>query len=175
MASSIQFSVCFLYIPLVPFLHVSYSLLLALLILLVTYMFNSSSLRLFSLLFCNNLAFYTICYYFSSVIYKNTCPRCSSRQFPYFISHRLPRLSLLNICSNTPVFTYHPIYINLLESRSDHVSLVTCLFLLFLTSYLFIEILKLPVLAAAPDIKHPFSRIFPANTPILPKNPRQLG
>ena len=114
-------------------------------------MFNSSSLRLFSLLFCNNLAFYTICYYFSSVIYKNTCPRCSSRQFPYFISHRLPRLSLLNICSNTPVFTYHPIYINLLESRSDHVLLVTCLFLLFLTSYLFIEILKLPVLAAAPD------------------------
>ena len=32
----------------------------------------------------------------------------------------------------------------------------------------------LPVLAAAPDIKHPFSRISPANPPILPKNPREL-
>ena len=29
-----------------------------------------------------------------------------------------------------------------------------------------------PVLAAAPDIKSPFARIFPVNTPILPKNPR---
>ena len=32
-----------------------------------------------------------------------------------------------------------------------------------------------PVLAAAPDIKHLFPRIFPPNPPILPKNPRQLG
>ena len=32
-----------------------------------------------------------------------------------------------------------------------------------------------PVLAAAPDIKHPFSRISPLTPPILPKNRPQLG
>ena len=45
-------------------------------------------------------------------------------------------------------------------------------FLLYISIYFF---LKSPVLAAAPDIKHPFSRISPLNPPILPKDPRQLG
>ena len=40
---------------------------------------------------------------------------------------------------------------------------------------LFIYYSYLPVLAAAPDIKHPFSRISPVNPHILPKNPRELG
>ena len=137
-----RFVYWFLYIPLVTFLHLPYSILLALLTLLPTYMFPFSSLQLLSLLFCNNLSFYTICYYFCSVIYKNTCPRCSSRQFPYFISHRLLRLSLFLIYVVILLFfTYRPIYINLLGPRSDHVLLVTCPFLLFLTSYLLIEIL----------------------------------
>ena len=45
----------------------------------------------------------------------------------------------------------------------------------FLYIFIALFLLYLPVLAAAPDIQYPFSRISPANTPILPKNPRQLG
>ena len=44
-------------------------------------------------------------------------------------------------------------------------------FIYLLSSYFLLN----NVLAAAPDIQHPFSRISPVNTPILLKNPPQLG
>ena len=47
---------------------------------------------------------------------------------------------------------------------------------LSLTYYFFIYFsFKSPVLAAAPDIQHPFFRISPVKPPILPKNHPQLG
>ena len=48
-------------------------------------------------------------------------------------------------------------------------------YLLFYGVYTFYFLLTLPVLAAAPDIKHPFSCVSLVNLLILPKNHHQLG
>ena len=50
-----------------------------------------------------------------------------------------------------------------------HVFFSTHTILFYATIFLYYYFIILPVLAAAPDIPHPFSRISLANTPISPK------
>ena len=65
--------------------------------------------------------------------------------------------------------------IYLFALATDSVNFIPTIPLFNTDTYIISMFFKSPVLAAAPDIKHPFSRIFPLNTPILPKNPHQLG
>ena len=61
----------------------------------------------------------------------------------------------------------------LFGSLCEDTNLYTLFFLfIYFTPYLS---LKLPVLAAAPDIPRPFSRISPANAPIYPKTIPNYG
>ena len=107
---------------------------------------------------------------------------------PVFLTylHNLIFLININSFSSNLCFLRTIFYITSMYSLSAIMLYVTYYFLLvsfFCISNLLLYFLYSfyysyycpPVLAAAPDINHPFSRISSPNTQILPKNPRKLG
>ena len=67
------------------------------------------------------------------------------------------------------------IILHLSPLATDSVNFIHTIPLFTTDTYIISIFFKSLVLAAAPDINHPYSRISLANTPILPKNILQLG
>ena len=109
---------------------------------------------------------------------KISCPRCSSRHALFLFLLVILLLLILFIKSSILHLLIYALSTFLISSFT---LCVVCLFfptnvlnLFFIHCFLSFPF-KFPVLAAAPDIQYPFSRISPSNPPILPKNPCELG